>query len=151
MDQNQSTQWLVGNLGGFRRDRQFAACESDRPSLSCPDRFVEGGVSLGAVVIKQGDHPVCVRGTRNPSDGLHRADFRCLMCSKKVRPSLKARKVVGRERRAQNWGQPKTARLLSPKTLWTRRRPSGCRLAGLFASGRVYQNFARRPIPNFLC
>ena len=35
---------------------QFAACESDIPCLSRPDRFVERGVSLGAVVIKQGDH-----------------------------------------------------------------------------------------------
>jgi hypothetical protein len=37
-------------------DWQFAACESDTPSLSRPDRFVERGVSLGAVVIEQGDH-----------------------------------------------------------------------------------------------
>jgi hypothetical protein len=81
-----------------------------------------------------------------PSDRLHRGDFRCLMCSKKVRPSLKARKVVGRERRAQNWGQPRTARLLSPKTLWTRRWPSECRLAGLFASGPSLPKLRSSPL-----
>jgi hypothetical protein len=38
----------------------------DSSISSASERFVERGVSLGGVVIKQGDHLLSVRGTRNP-------------------------------------------------------------------------------------
>ena len=75
---------------------QFAACESDIPSLSRPNRFVERGVSLGAIVIKQGDHLLCVRGSETLGR-IASSRFSVPDVSKKVRPSLQARKVVGRE------------------------------------------------------
>src|ERR1700758_3887078 len=77
-------------------DWQFAGCESDVPSLSRPYRFVERGVSLGAVVIEQGDHLFSSSRHAKRSDVLHRPILSA-RCVKKVRPSLEARRAVGRE------------------------------------------------------
>jgi hypothetical protein len=61
---------------------QFAACESDMPSLSRPYRFVERGISLGAVVIKQRNHLFPVRG-RKTSGCVASTRFSVPVCQKK--------------------------------------------------------------------
>src|ERR1700751_4740074 len=95
-------------------DWQFAGCESDVPSLSRPYRFVERGVSLGAVAIEQGDHLFFSSRHAKGSDVLHRTGSQCQMREKKPAPASR-REELSRERRAINWSQPKTARHLSPK------------------------------------
>jgi hypothetical protein len=117
---------------------QFAACESDIPSLSRPYRFVERGISLGAVVIEQRNHLFPVRGMQNLRtcciDPILGAGV-----SKKVRPSLQARRMVGREAGIKPGPAEERSTSLAKNAKDMALAQRECVLAGLFASGRVYQ------------
>ena len=76
---------------------QFASCESDIPSLSRPYRFVERGISLGAVVIEQRNHLFLRSRHANRLGRIVSSRFSVPVCQKKIRPSLQARRMVGRE------------------------------------------------------